>query len=47
MKNIKNAWAITYATALCAAKFVFEFLTHPVILLMASGALLLRIIQLA
>lgn len=44
---IKNAWAITYATALCAAKFIWDFVTHPVILLMASGAMLLRIIQIA
>lgn len=44
---MKNAWAITYATALCAAKFIWDFVTHPVILLMATGAMMLRIIQIA
>jgi hypothetical protein len=44
---MKNLWAVTYGSAFCLAKSVFEILTHPVVLLMASGALLLRIIQIA
>lgn len=43
---MKNAWAVCFGSVLCFGKFVFEFVTHPVVLLMASGALLLRLFQL-
>lgn len=44
---MKNAWAVSYGCILCFIKFAFQLLTHPAVLLMATGAMLLRIVQIA
>lgn len=44
---MKRSLITVYATVFYIAKSVFDFITNPVILLMASGALLLRAAQIA